>query len=315
MGFLFGRRGGRAIDPCMGDPDARVLWNALAARDWRTARDRLTAHPDPDVRTFYFAVAAEADGVQDWIDDWIAAEPDSTLPLLVKGVHGVHWAWEARGTASAEDTTPAQFRAFFARLKIAEDCLDEVVERDPDELIAWSWLVRSARGREVGYDEIWRRFDEVLRLHPYHELSYVQMLQNLCAKWTGSDEEMFTFAREAVAQAPEGSPIGRVIADAHLEYAWGHQNLGHLAQPHVVAEIHAAADRSIRHRDFRRRQGWQVPVNVFALVFTLANEYVAAADQFQRLDGMVTAKPWESFDEPVKMFRSFQATVLRYAGR
>jgi hypothetical protein len=52
---------------------------------------------DPDDQAFLMEVAADAEGVQDWIGEWIAAEPDATLPVLLRGCHGVSWAWEARG--------------------------------------------------------------------------------------------------------------------------------------------------------------------------------------------------------------------------
>ncbi|GIH29286.1 hypothetical protein Aph01nite_75960 [Acrocarpospora phusangensis] len=317
MGILFGRKKAPKIDVCAGDPEARRLRQLLAARDWRSARDLLTAHTDPDVRTFYYRVCASVDGVQDWIGEWVAAEPDSTVPLLVKGVHGVSWAWEARGGRYASETSAGQFRGFAERLKMAEDCLDEVVERDPDEVVAWSSLVTSARGRGVGHEEIWRRFDNVLRIHPFHEEAYNQMLQALCAKWSGSDEEMFTFAREAAAQAPAGSPIGTLVATAHLEYCLNHRDDpgNYLARPGIVAELHTAADQSVRHPSYRRRPGWPVAPNVFAMVFCMAEEYAAAADLFQMFGDIATEWPWTMFDDPARTFRGFRAEALQKAGR
>ncbi|WP_051760117.1 hypothetical protein [Herbidospora cretacea] len=313
MSFLFGRK--KAVDVCMGDPDANLLRKALGARDRRTARDLLTAHTDPDVRTFYYKICATVDGVQDWIDEWIAAEPHSLVPLLVKGVHGVSWAWDARGSAPASDTSSAQFRRFAERLKIAEDCLDEVVDRDPDEVVAWASLVTSARGRSVGYEETWRRFDNVLRIHPFHVEAYQQMLQAMCAKWMGSDEEMFTFAREAAAQAPEGSPIGMLIPSAHLEYRMSENLVEYFTRADVVAELHAAADRSVRHPAFFRCQGWPQAPNMFALAFCLAGQYAAAADQFDMIGDLGTKWPWELFGDPGRRFHDFRTEAYRKALR
>ncbi|GAA0411572.1 hypothetical protein GCM10010160_44820 [Acrocarpospora corrugata] len=163
----------------------------------------------------------------------------------------------------------------------------------------------------------WRRFDNVVRIHPHHEEGYRQMLQALCAKWMGGDEEMFTFAREAVAQAPAGSPLGMLIPTAHLEHVMRHEgdSDGYLARPDVLAELHAAADRSVRHPAFARRPGWPLAPNMFAFVFAMADQHAAAADQFQMIGDIVTDWPWTLFDEPGQTFRDFRAAAYRRSGR
>ncbi|MEG3634848.1 hypothetical protein [Micromonospora palythoicola] len=76
------------------------------------------------------------------------------------------------------------------------------VQREPDDTTARTFLVVSARGREVHPAEARRRFDEVVTRHPGHRLAHEHMLQYLCRKWSGSHEQMFEFAREAFAKAP-----------------------------------------------------------------------------------------------------------------
>src|SRR5690349_1205189 len=153
---------GLVIDPASGDPRARALIDALTVRDWRTARDVFATATDPDDHAYLMEDAAGVDGVQDWVGEWVAAEPDSTLPLLLQGCRGVYWAWDARGGARAEHTRQEQFREFHRRLRIAENTLDEVVARNPDEVTAWTWLVTSSRGRQVDAAEAAARFDEVI---------------------------------------------------------------------------------------------------------------------------------------------------------
>ncbi|MEV5742376.1 hypothetical protein AB0L30_20180 [Microbispora rosea] len=285
----------------MGDPGAAGLRSVLAARDWRSAGSFLRSVSDPDDRAFYLNVCGSVKGVQDWADEWIAAEPGSTLPLLVKGAHGIRWAWEARGAATADQTSDQQFREFHRRLKMAEDCLDEVVERDPDDVAAWSFLVVSARGRQVGREEALRRFHAATSRHPGHLHTHTQMLQWLCAKWFGSEEEMFAFARRTVADAPPGSPLGRLVAEAHLE-KWLSLDRGeddeYMTRPDVRAELRAAADRSVRHPAYRRRPGWPEDHNVFACAFVLAADHVAARERFEALGDLVTETPWRYLGDP-----------------
>jgi len=303
------------IDESRGDPAAAQLMTWLAQRNWPAVRDSLSTVSDPDDRAFYVSICAEADGVQEWIGEWIAAEPHSTLPLLVRGAHAVYWAWEARGGARASQTREEQFREFFKRLKLAENCLDEVVDRDPDDTTAWTFLVTSARGRQVDRAEVQRRFDEVVRRHPYHRIAHEQMLQYLCRKWFGSDEEMYAFARAAAAKAPAGSPLGKLVAVAHVE-KWldlpGGEDVTYMTQPEVRAELRAAADQSVRHPYFQRRPGWPVVHNVFAFAFVCAGEWALAAEQFDVIGDRVTEWPWQYFRaDAVSAFTELRADAYR----
>jgi hypothetical protein len=292
----FTRNSGPAIDPAYGDPRARVLLDALTAGDWRTARDVFAATADPQELAYLMEAAAQIDGIQDWIGDWIAAEPESTLPVLVRGCSGVAWAWRARGAAGAKYTKEEQFREFFRRLKIAENALDEVVARDPAEVTAWTWLVTSARGRQVDPQEAQRRFDAVVERCPHHVLAHEQRLQYLCAKWFGSDDQMFDFARTATAAAPKGSLLPVLVAHAHLE-KWLALSVGddkaHLTNPAVRAELLAAAEQSILHPEFTPRGNWTRRANFFAMSLHLAGEHDAAARVFDLLGDQPSERPWD----------------------
>ncbi|GAA4576372.1 hypothetical protein [Planotetraspora kaengkrachanensis] len=299
------------LDACLGDPDASRLRDALERRDWRSAGDFLNSVTDPDHRAFYLGICQAAPGVQEWIDEWVAAEPDVTLPVLVQGTNGIQWAWDARGRARASHTTARQFREFHRRLKIAEDSLRDVARRDPDDVDAWSGLVTTARGLELGKTEAWRRFDEVTSRHPLHVYAHEQMLQGLCAKWYGSDKEMFSFARKAVTKSPEGNPLGHLVAVAHIEFWSGNGQDNHLSRSEVRAELHAAANRSVRHADYRAKLGGQVSHNWFALAFSLAGDHTAAREHFEVIGRSLTPSPWQLFDDPVGMFRKMRATARK----
>ncbi|MBE1488555.1 DUF4034 domain-containing protein [Plantactinospora soyae] len=296
---------GLVVDPAYGDPQARALIHALGIHDWRTARDILTAATDPDTRAYLMEAVGEVDGIQDWIGDWVAAEPESTLPLLVQGCHAVHWAWEARGGKRAENTGQDQFREFFRRLRIAENLLDDVVARDPDDVTARTWLVTSSRGRQVDADEARFRFDEVVKRHPGHVVAHEQRLQYLCAKWFGSHEQMFAFAREATAAAPNGSLLPELLAVAHIE-KWHRMPVeesdAYMQSDEVRAELLAAAEKSIFHPDFRRPFAYVPRASAFALALELAHEFEAAARVFELLGDNVSGWPWNYVNEPVAAF-------------
>ncbi|SDT51726.1 DUF4034 domain-containing protein [Actinoplanes derwentensis] len=293
------------IDPSYGDPTSRRLIDALTNRDWRTARDVFAAATDPDERAFLMEAATGVDDVQEWIQEWVAAEPESTLPVLVRGCHAVQWAWEARGAKRAQYTSGEQFREFARRLKLAENLLNEVVERDPDDVTAWTWLVASARGRQVGRAEAQARFDEVIKRHPLHIVAHEEYLQFLCAKWSGSHELMFEFARKATAAAPEGSWLPELIAVAHLE-KWVSLPSGEdaewIRQPDVREEIVAAAAKSYLHPNFRTGPGWVPRVATFALMCEFVEAFEAAGHAHDLLGDQASRWPWLYCGDPVEAF-------------
>ncbi|MEU9826835.1 DUF4034 domain-containing protein [Micromonospora chersina] len=297
----------------MGDPAARALCAALRERDWRAARDVLVTVTDPDDQAFCMYAAGRVPDVQEWIGEWADAEPRSTLPLLVRGTHAVHWAWQARGSASASRTREEQFREFHRRLTLAENLLDEVAGRDPEDTTARAFLVTAARGRQVDRDEANRRFAEVVTRHPWHRLAHAQMLQFRCAKWFGSDEQMFDFARTAAAKAPAASGLAHLVASAHLEI-WLKLRSGeddrYLQQAEVRAELRAAADQSVRHPQHGRYAGWPTAHNMFAMAFAVGGDHAAAAEQFRTIGDQVTELPWAyAGRNPVRVFRKWRGKV------
>ncbi|MCZ7374680.1 DUF4034 domain-containing protein [Micromonospora sp. WMMC250] len=307
-----------ALDPTYGDPHRKALIRALEKRRWKFARELLTMAADPDEMAFLMEAVGGVDGIQDWIGEWIDAEPDSTLPVLVAGCHAVHWAWDARGGKRAKYTTAEQFKGFHERLHYAESLLEKVLAREPDNVTARAWLVTSARGLGVGAAEARERFEAVTRLHPGHVVAHEQRLQYLCAKWSGSHEEMFDFARGAAAAAGPFSLLHELVAVAHFE-RWEATDIedgnAYFDSDEVRAELLAAAESSIFHPDYvPAGPGWAPRLAIFALTFELAEEFDAAAHAFALLDGMVTEWPWQVLGDPVEKFTASRDWVATNRG-
>jgi hypothetical protein len=307
-----------AIDPAMGDPVAARLAAAAKQGDWRTISAELSNVEHPDDHMFYVRAAAYNSGVERWVDDWVAAEPRSTLPLLVKGAHAIDWAWEARGGGRASTVSEEAFKLFFKRLKLAEDCLDDVTDRDRDSATSWAFLVILGRGRQLGIDETRRRFEEVRRRHPWHLEAHDQMLQQLCQKWSGSHELMHEFAQQTLAEMPAGSPLGRLTAIAHLEH-WldlpSGEDATYMSSPEVRTQLLAAADRSVRHPYYVRRPGWPSVHNAFAMAFSFSAEWAAAGEQFDLIGDLATEWPWQYMNRPDQAFLQFRKRTYRELGR
>ncbi|WP_405009082.1 hypothetical protein [Kitasatospora sp. NBC_01539] len=304
-----------AADPACGDAELSALRTAAAAGDWATLRGGLTGVHDSADLTWMLAVVSETPGVEAWIPAAVAAEPDSALPLLLSGARQIAWAWEARTSARAKYVSEEQWKTFHERLETAEAQLYEVAEREPQWLAPWYFLQISARGASLGADIGRYRFEAALRRRPDHLGSHRQRLQQVCAKWGGSHEEMHDFARTAMLSAPEGSPLGELVALAHLEH-WLDLDPGddraYILRQDVRDELHEAADRSIRHPAYARPRGWKSALNTFAMVFHLSGQPRAADLLFRELGGTVTESPWNYLDnDPVKAYRAARRACAR----
>jgi tetratricopeptide (TPR) repeat protein len=304
------------VDPAFGDPDAALLRDAMERADWDTVQRIITAAADPDDEAFLVDVAAAVEGCEQWLPDVVRDNLDSTLPLLVYGARAVAWAWEARSRAAAGYVSEEQFALFLERLRLADDCLQSVVRRDPGRAAAWQQLITVARGQQLDLDEATRRFERAVTHHPGQVRAHQQLLQNLCRKWSGSHEKMHRFARESMLNAPPGSPLGHLVALAHLEQ-WLDQggDTGYIMSLGVCRSLHEAADKSIRHPAYQKKPGWPYVHNVFAMAFDLAGERAAAAEQFELIGDLVTQFPWAyRYTDPGLGYSQRRAAVLS-AGR
>jgi hypothetical protein len=283
-------------DPTFGDPVARRIRDELARGSTETVRRVLATTADPDLRSFYVSVATDWPGRPGWLDAWVAAEPRCAEAHLLRGVHGIGWAWEARGAARADHTGRDRFALFFERLGPADADLQKAADLAPRDPEPWAHLVTTARGLQLGKEDLARRFMEVIARHPWHRRAHTQMLQGLARKWSGSHTLMFNFARERALTAPEGSPLGGLIVEAHFEM-WidldsEPEQDAYFRNLTVLAELHAAADRSVRSPYWRPYRHDGRAHNLFAAAFALAGDFPAAAHQFAAAQGQITQEPW-----------------------
>jgi hypothetical protein len=284
------------LDPSLGDPAAARLLADLQRRDWRALHEFLRAVDNPDDLQFYVSLSSRTKGLQAWVGEWADAEPGSYLPMLVRGAHAIEWAWLARGTALAKDTSVAQFRIFERRLRMAHEYLTEAIARNAHDPTAWAELITCGVGMGLGVEEARHRYREAVARHRWHLGAHAGLFMQLCLKWGGSDELMHRFAEETAASAPPDTGLAVLVADAHIE-RWLYINRAadgreHLRRPETRADLHAAADRSVRHPAYRRRLGWQRDHNTLAMPFWIAHEYDAAAEMFDALGDQVTTWPW-----------------------
>ncbi|MCZ7461681.1 hypothetical protein [Streptomyces sp. WMMC940] len=315
LGRWTGRPGAR-LEKDSGDPDVARVREAAAAADWAAVRGLLEARPESQDRTGLLWAVGDTAGVERWVGDVLNTEPESALALTVAGIRYVRWGWEARTSARAKDVSREQFEVFHSRLRQAEEWLYEAAELEPGWTSPWYVLQVTGRGLQVGQVTARRRFEATVRRDPYHLGAHTQQLQQICEKWGGSHEEMHAFARESVFKAPGGTPLGRLVPDAHIE-EWLSLDSGpdaaYMRRPEVAESLRQAADHSYRHPDFVQEGSWLGLLNSFAMAFSLAGDRASARECFQATQGRVTESPWNYLNgsNPVAAYRKHRSAAGR----
>jgi hypothetical protein len=295
------------VDPTCGDPDLVTLRSAMRARDWPGVTAVLDRAADHDELTYFVTFAAGSTGSEEWLADVLAEVLESTTALLLQGARHIVWAWEARGRKLARDTGRDQFTLFFERLRVAEDCLQSVVRRDPANATAWCEMIITARGLQLGLSEAQSRFERAVRAQPGHRRAHLALQQNLCPKWVGSVDELREFVASSTAQAADGSHLWVLVPVMHFELAANlddpKKRLEYFRSREVRDALRGAAARSVNHRDFRRERDWADVANWFAAMFAVNQDWKSAAPLFRMIDRWVTASPWNHFSEdPGRIF-------------
>ncbi|MEV6013606.1 hypothetical protein AB0M29_43545 [Streptomyces sp. NPDC051976] len=294
--FLWQRKAAAGIDASYGDPRRAAV--RAAGRDgvegWPGIRAVLAEAADDEDLTFLVQGLESVPGVERWSEQVLTATPGDPLALLVSG-------------ARLARTAPGDG---------ARRRLSEAAALEPSWAAPWYFLQVAALGRGESPEAAEPLFHEVCDRVPWHTAAHRQRLQHLCAKSGGSHARTHAFAREAMLAAPEGSPLGGLVAMAHIE-EWlalgGDPESLHMTGPPVVHALREAAARSVGHPAFVRRRDWAVEFNTFAMAFALAGDHRSARPLFRALGARATEFPWRYLDErsPLVAFRAWRSRVNR----
>jgi hypothetical protein len=281
-----------------GDQQALAFEAQLEQGRWQEFQDFLENLTDRELRHFYVVELSRISGRPEWVDQWVAAKPGSSLPMLFRGAHGINWAWEARGGKRAKYVEEDAWPLFHGRLVEADRDLAKAAALDDRDPAPHAMSVTIARGLSLGPAEVRRRFEQAHSRHPLYSPACIQALQGLARKWGGSHEAMFEFARWASGQAPDGHSAHKLIALAHIEM-WLDAERGEPQQTYFLAEpvkqeVMAAARRSVLSPNYSRNGSvlsW-LERNLFAFCFRLMRDFGAQLEQMRLIGPHVTSEPW-----------------------
>ena len=293
------RRNKVAPDPWCGDGEAAGLRAALERGDVAPL-ERAFHQADTDRREFLVSTLTDGLPPLQALESWPEAAPSSALALLCRGRQRVSAAWDARGSGRARTVGKGQWEVFFDGLRQAEQDLYRALDLGAGST-AWSMLLISGRGLQVGTDEHWARYGRATESGGIMAYAADQLLQNLCAKWSGSHEEMFAFARETSAQVPDGDPRHRLVPVAHFERAIDfdreRDQIRYRSDPAVQDEILAAADRSVFFQAEPNTPQRTVSLNWFAFAAGYFYRPDLARPLLEQVGGAPTPWPWNYYPD------------------
>lgn len=237
-----------------------------------------------------------------FIEEVFADDQTSALAGALLARKLIDDGWNIRTGSWAKDVSREQWKGFYEHLHRAERILIEVTARHPGYTSAWIERLNTARGLSLGQAEARRRYDAIAKVAPHLYQAQCAMIQQLCPKWSGSYEAMHGFAVERTKASPPGSINGGVVAEAHIEH-WllverddGESAASaYLKRPDVQQELLWAAHHSVLNPACVPAPGWVDAHGAFAMAFSLAENYSAAAAHFNALyegGNLAAESPW-----------------------
>lgn len=310
LGKLFGSSAPRLETPD-DDPQAKRLRAAQQKNDWKTVQDYLTRLTDPDEREFYVEKLAEWKRRPPFFDAWVDASRNCSEAWLLRGAHGIQWAWEARSGTSAENVAEEAWPIFFERLKGAWSDLNHAIELNPADPTPFGQLIPCAMGLQLDKEIVFSCLRNTLERSVISWKAHSATLWYLCKKWHGSHEEMFDFARSVSDAAPEGSGVHALIPIAHHErwlYAMAFDENeqefanSYFDEPEIRQEILDAYNRSLGSSTHRPNRATRHQSSFFALYLLRSHAFNQAQRELDRLGNLVPEYPWAQIGDPVDRF-------------
>ena len=210
-------------DRAINDEALRPARDAAQRGDWQLPREVIDdAGVDWELRGRRVSVLSDVAAKNGrWIDAWLTFEPAHPAAALIRASMLNYQAGEARGSASAKNTTAEQFQNFQRLSARAAEAGRRAMElAGPYDPLPWIEMLQTMfadhHARTTLFDEV---FAEGRRRDPYNFDLHVTALSLRCQKWYGSHEQMFATAREVAAAAPAGSSSVILPLFAHFEYA------------------------------------------------------------------------------------------------
>jgi hypothetical protein len=319
------------------DRALRAAFEAARGGDWAPARDLMaTTRDDYDLRGHYSGVLAQSatlnvwsrmrpgpiqipvDTSASWADRWAADDPDNPDAHLVRASSLTMRAWEVRGSGWASTVGQSAAGEFIRLLQLAVPVNERAAALFPADPTPWVQRLLLMVALNTDRPTFDRGWGEVHLRDRLNRAGHEFRLMYLCHKWHGSHEEMFAFARQAAAAAPDGSPLHVLPVQAANEWAlWeldreddSLRGLKRVADvwrkdPAYQADLDNALTRWFR-RAPRRHGMWFQDLNTLAYGLARARRHHDNKPVFEAIGPYRTDLPWSWWAAEVGREKAFQ---------
>ncbi|MHB9859701.1 hypothetical protein [Streptomyces sp. YIM S03343] len=301
-------------DPFDALPELTPLRAVAQDGDWAATEQFFAGLDSVDKVSFAVGALAGIDGTEEFLEKAVQDRPEDWLARTLLAERYIRVGWAIRSHARAKHVSRDQFQQFHAWLRKAERILIDVCAEHPDYAPAWTARLTTARGLGLGQSEARRRYDRLAAHHPHHVRAQLQLLQQMCPKWSGSWEDAHGFAEECLSTAPEGSNAGIVVAEAHVEH-WldlaDGEDEQYMRDVSVRDDLRHSARVSLLHPD--HRPGWHDVMghSAFALAFSLGGHLTDAAPHFAALGNTASESPWWNLGNWRTRFAKYRTAALK----
>ncbi|HXJ23478.1 MAG TPA: hypothetical protein VMT03_24905 [Polyangia bacterium] len=139
--------------------------------------------------------------LNDLLDEWVAAKPDSYMALAARGIHRESLGWYARGGKWACDTPPENFSRMLQQHAVAFPDLDDALAMHPALLAVHRALIRIASANSAPVALRRRLLDKALEECPDCYQVRVAFILTLRPRWGGTYAAMDAFAAESARRS------------------------------------------------------------------------------------------------------------------
>ncbi len=306
------------LDPTRDSPPVPEVVEAVkAARegDWRPGADLLAAAGQEwDLRWDRLCALASVASQDDrWLSAWQAERPKDPDAAAVYAQALLYRAGDVRGAGLAKDVPAERMAQFQQLLPASLYAAQEAAALAPHDPSPWVTMVAAARGLVLPHEEFRQLWSELTARAPHHFFGHLEALQYWCAKWCGSDQLAYRFAKEAAASAPAHTLLSVLPLMASFEQALQGPGLMPFAGRNSKSTINALLDAvSAAPADDPR-----LPLarHTLAAALAQAGRGREALEQFRLLEPWVGAQPWTYHRDPVAAFDRARAIAILRAGR
>lgn len=286
------------LKPAFGSPKYQALLKVVKKRQWDVAH-RTIEGLSPEERELYLDALSDEKLKPQFFESWLQAMPESTWAFTVYGDSCVKWAWDARGSGTADTVSDASAMLFFERLNMSAIAYEHAMSLDDTNPEPYAGMLIVAKGLSFDDESKWELFVQLVKRNPDHSAGHISMLDAINPKWGGTEEEMFQFARRGVDSSDSKPYQVGLVLRAHIEM-WLYYGMIGMESEHQHYFYQADVKNEIDSL-FRRHYGefpspgsfsdWAT-LNSFAFCYLKMGEFDTAAEILTFLGDKGTAYPW-----------------------